>query len=164
MSNRIQPVRAGTAENLARLAHFRSLDLPEADELDAVAFFLLGDVGDTNAKRELWDAIRDGDGQALWYLVADDWDDRDLDDLTETQCTRLPLTATEDEVTQLRYEVTRERLIGDVERTVWLARFRAAEITASMQRHPAGSRAGGGSLLTRVCQLPACGCDGRWHA
>jgi hypothetical protein len=145
MSNRIQAVRPGTAENLARLAHFRGLDLPEADELDSVAYQLLGDVGDTNAKRELWEQLRDGDGRSLWYLIADDWDDRDLDELTEAQCTRLPLTATEDEVTQLRYEVTRERLLGDIERTVWLARARAAEIDAAVSRHPAGSRLAGRS-------------------
>jgi hypothetical protein len=134
-----QPVRPGTAENLARLAHFRALDLPEADELDSVAYQLLGAVGDTNAKRELWEQIRVGDGRELWFLIAADWDDRDLDELTEEQYRRLE-PADHAEELDARYEVTRDRLVHDIERTIWLARARAAEIDAAVARHPAGSR------------------------
>ncbi|TFV91375.1 hypothetical protein [Blastococcus sp. CT_GayMR16] len=115
-------VRSGLAEQLARLAHFADLDLPEVQELDAVACFLIGDVGDATAKTELWEQLKAGDAARLWYLISDDWDDRDLDDAIDTDA---GLTREQEE--QARYERTRNRLCSDIERTVYLARYRAAE-------------------------------------
>jgi hypothetical protein len=122
----LEPVRCGTAEQLARLAHFRALNLPEVDELDAVACFLIGDAGDSQARRELWEQLRD-DAERLFHLITDDWDSDDLDELTERQCMRLPLVALEQEIVDARYAATRERLAADIEGTVRLARYTAAE-------------------------------------
>lgn len=129
ITRRPQPVRPGTAEQLARIAHFRALDLPEVEELDIVAGFLLGDVGDVLHKQELWGQLQD-DCHKLWHLLTDDWDDRDLDELTEAEyeASYFPSQGFE---TDARYEKTVARLAFCIDRDVWLARVEAAARTAS---------------------------------
>lgn len=116
-----EQVRPGLAENLARLAYFRLMEHPQSDELDAVAMYLLGDVGDAMSKRDLWERVQP-QCEHLWHLITDDWDDRDLDELTEAQAVRLPLTATEDDQQALRHEATVSRLVFEIERDIHLAR------------------------------------------
>lgn len=123
-----QPVRPGTAEHLARLAHFASLDLPEVDELDRVAQFLLGDVG--GIREELWPQLKEHEARRLWHLIADDWDDRDLDELTEAQYEVLGLCTYKGEQ-EARHETTVARLVSEIERAVWLARVAAAGASRS---------------------------------
>lgn len=118
---RVIPVTNGTAEQLARVAHFRALEDTQPEELDFVALFLLGDVGDSADKWELWEQLRDDCGR-LWHLITDDWDEADLDDPREADA---GLTAAQEE--QARYERTRDRLCGEIERAIHVARYRAAE-------------------------------------
>lgn len=112
-------------EHLARLAHFRSLDLPEAHELDFVAWHLLACVGDTIATAAVWEQIQD-DCNRLWHLITDDWDaDTDLDELTEDDWARYSFATQQQEVDH-RYAATRERLCHDIEHAVALAVARRA--------------------------------------
>lgn len=126
------PVPPGTAENLARIRHFRDLltgadgiDAPDAHELDAVAAFLIGDVGGRLETEAVWSEIRD-DCRALWHLVTDDWCTEDLDELSEAEWARSFFATAEHEIDR-RYEVTRERLADEIEQTIRLARYSAAE-------------------------------------
>lgn len=114
-----QQVRPGTAEQLARVAHFRALEHPEAHELDAVAVFLLGDVGDAVEKLSCWDGLRD-DCERLWHLVTEDWSGEDLDEMTDDEA-ELPWDLGVDAC----YQRTRERLIGEIESAIWRARLAA---------------------------------------
>lgn len=123
----VRPVAHGTAEQLARLTHFRALDLPEVAELDAVALFLIGDVGDPTDKLRLWQELRT-DCLALWYLIASDWDDRDLDELTDADWMRHSFATQEQELAH-RYGVTRDRLVSEIEGCIWRHRYSQAERT-----------------------------------
>lgn len=116
-----QTVRPGTAEQLARLAHFSALEHIQPEELDAVAHFLLGDVGDVTAKAGLWGQLREDCGR-LWHLITDDWDENDLLDASEAD---EGLTAGQE--LDARHERTRDRLCSDIERRVYLARYAAIQ-------------------------------------
>jgi len=150
----VQPVPHGLAEQLARVAHFRELDHPEAHELNCVARFLIGDVGGRDAADLLWVQLRD-DCLRLWHLVTDDWDDRDLDELTAAQYERLGVCSYELEQ-HARFERTRDRLSSEIETAVHAARYRAVAarrasghrdgaLAAAVVRHPAGSLFPGGA-------------------
>lgn len=118
------PVRPGTAEQLARVAHFAAVEPHQPDELDYVALWILGDVGHGPAKWDLWEALR-GDCLRLWSLIADDWDDDDLDPLTAAEAdlpAGLGLDAAADR--------TRERLITQIEDAIFRARCVAADLAA----------------------------------
>jgi hypothetical protein len=126
MNPALEPVRPGTAEQLARISHFRVLEETQPEELDYVALWLIGDVGSSGLKWGLWEELRDGDAAKLWYLVSDDYDDRDLDELDADD---FPIQGPEfDE----RYQRTRDRLVHQIEERIRLARWRAL--------NPAGAR------------------------
>lgn len=118
------PVPHGLADQLARIAHFRALDLPEVEELDAVACFLLGDVGDAVERLSLWDELRD-DCEQLWHLITADWSDDDLDDLRDDDPAWWPFT--DAQVLECRYQQTRDRLEGDIETAVRRHRYAVVE-------------------------------------
>lgn len=105
------PVRAGVAEQLARLAHYCSLE--HHDDLVPVAYFLIGDVGGVGPAGELWEKLQE-DCLALWPLVSDDWCDRDL---------IYDPALTEDE----RFDRTYADLTTSIEHAVRLARYQAVE-------------------------------------
>jgi hypothetical protein len=135
-----QPVPPGTAIQLARLAHFADLDIPEADELKFTGYWILGAVGDPD---QVWESLHD-DAIRLWHLISDDWDDRDLDgpdDLDE----------------DTRFERTRTRLETELEHAVWLARYSESE-----RRRPALVGAAR-RLFSGACMIPGCGCTGEAH-
>lgn len=115
----------GLAIQLARVAHFRSLDLPEADELDGLAFWLLGNVGPAIDRAALWEQLRDP-AVHLWHLIAADWRETDLDEVPEGDWLRHDFPTEQAEIDH-RYCVTRERLEHDLEHAVFLARVCAAE-------------------------------------
>ena len=117
-------VPAGTAEQLARLAHFAGLDLPEVEELDSVARFLIGNAGDTAARQELWQQLRDN-AEHLWHLITDDWSDDMLDGLRSVDYERHQIDSYDREQ-ELRYRFTRDRLSGSIENRIEQARFAAA--------------------------------------
>lgn len=116
-----QTVRPGTAEQLARLAHFSALERTQPEELDAVAFFLLGDVGDVTVKAGLWGQLREDCGR-LWHLITEDWDENDLLDACDED---EGLTAAQE--LDARHERTQNRLCSDIERRVYLARYAAVQ-------------------------------------
>jgi hypothetical protein len=124
-----EPVRPGTAENLARLAQLAWQDTPDAYTADEVAEWLLGDVGDRAA---VWDHLRP-DCQLLWHLVSEDWDEDDLDSLTE-QAAELYSFATVEQELAHRHTATRDRLVADIEGAIWTARYRAHEQRRAEQR------------------------------
>lgn len=106
-------VRPGTAEALARVSWHRNLEASDAGELDALAFWILGDVGGWDAREALWLRLRPS-CEALWFLLADDWDESDIVQdpaLTEQQ----------------RYDITRDSLVTDIEQAVYVARYQAKE-------------------------------------
>lgn len=144
-----EPVKHGTAEQLARLAHFRALDLPEATELDEIATFLIGDVGQALDRRDLWQRLQD-DAEKLWHLITSDWDTDDLDEIPDADWERHDFATHEQELAH-RYGVTRNRLVDGIEMTLrWersaTAHRREAErrrahrqdVEAAVHRHPAG--------------------------
>ena len=107
------PVRAGTADQLARLAFHRQLEHADTEALDSVAFWIIGDVGGVGPATALWKRLRP-DCLALWPLIAEDWDGGCLDfdpALTEAE----------------RYEQTLRRLVVGIETAIWIARYQAAE-------------------------------------
>lgn len=120
---RLQPVRGGTADALARVAHFRNLTatLPEAHELDDVIRFLLGAVDDTAT---LMAALAE-DLDRLWSLATDDFDDDQLDDLSEDDFRRFDFPTYGQEIAHRR-TATVDRLSDEVDRRIFLARYRAA--------------------------------------
>jgi hypothetical protein len=132
-----EPVRPGTAEHLARLAQLRWQDTPDAYAADEVAWWLLGDVGDAIAKRALWQRVRD-DCRHLWFLVAADWDEDDLDSLTEQECELYSFATVEQELAH-RHTATRDRLVADIEGAIWTARYRAHEQRRAEQRRAHGA-------------------------
>jgi hypothetical protein len=115
-----QTVPAGAAIQLARLAHFADLDMPEAVELKFTGYWILGAVGDP---APLWEALHD-DAIRLWHLISDDWDDRDLDELPEVDY--FPGMAPQ-VAESVRYARTRTRLECEIEHRVWLARYDAMQ-------------------------------------
>jgi len=121
----VQLVQHGVAEQLARVAYFRTMEHPQADELDCVARFLLGAVGGREATDLLWSQLRD-DCQRLWHLITDDWDDRDLDELTDGEWARSSFPSAGYEI-DARYEKTRDRLTGEIESAIYRARVAAVE-------------------------------------
>jgi hypothetical protein len=130
-----EPVRPGTAENLARLAQLRWQDTPDAYAADEVAVWLLGDVGWHPTPTELWERLQP-DCLLLWHIVGNDWDDTDLDDLHPADADRYDrdLGTTDGMVTDARYEATRHRLVADIEGAIWTARYRAHEQRRAEQR------------------------------
>jgi hypothetical protein len=124
----LEPVRCGTAEQLARLWYLRALHAGDTDAtatVDDLASFLLGDAGDVMARRRLW-AQLDPDCHLLWSLMDGLWQPDDLDELTERDWVRMSFPTVAHEV-QARYERTRERVAADIEGAVRLARYSAAE-------------------------------------
>lgn len=119
-----QPVTAGLAESLARCAYFRLLDHPQADELDVVARYLIGNVGDPEASRDLWRQLQPT-CEHLWHLITDDWTERDLDELTDAQWEALVLPTHETEL-DTRRENTIARLAGEIEGAILAHRIGAA--------------------------------------
>lgn len=119
----VVPVPFGTAEQLARLAHFRALDLPEVGELDCVARFLIGNVGGNTARQELWQAIRD-DAEHLFRLISDDWTESDLDELRDEDwwCAE----ASPGGHQMWRWMASRDRLASYIENRILLARYVAS--------------------------------------
>lgn len=116
----------GLAEQLARLAHFSSLDLPDVAELDAVALHLIGVPGDPAREADLWQQLKEGDATTLWHLLIDDWLEEDLDDIPERDWTRYSF-ATRQQEEQHRYAVTFHRLCAQIESDVAWARLAARE-------------------------------------
>jgi len=142
-------VQHGVAEQLARLSHFALLDLPEVHEISRVADFLIGDVGGAAQARRLWNELH-ADCHRLWHLISDDWDDRDLDELSFADARRMDPGATAEQELMVRYERTRDRLVADIEDRIGRGRYTAvemrrvdAEIASSMARHPAGRKLAG---------------------
>lgn len=113
----VLPVQHGTAEQLARLHHFRGLDLPEAHELDPVFRFLIGRVADP---AEVLEQLADELDQ-LWSLVTEDYDDDQLDELSEADWERHSFSSYQQEVDH-RHSATVSRLVGDIEGHIWLHR------------------------------------------
>lgn len=113
------PVQHGTAEQLARIHHFRQLTdpLPDAHELDPVARFLIGRVGDA---REVLAHLADELDQ-LWSLITEDFDDDQLDELTEDDWARYSFATQQQEIDH-RHAATVARLVGDIEGYIWLHR------------------------------------------
>ena len=112
-------VRHGTAEQLARVVHFRGLTdtLPEAHELDPVIRFLLGAVTDP---AEILGHLHDELDQ-LWSLITEDFDDDQLDELTEADWARHSFSHHQQEIDH-RWAATVERLSSDVESYIRMAR------------------------------------------
>jgi hypothetical protein len=112
----------GTADALARIHHFRGLDLPEAYELDDVTRFLLGRVPDAD---ELIEQLGD-DLDQLWSLLTDDYDDDQLDELSDRDFRRFDFATYGQEVSH-RHSCTVARLVHDVEQRIHVARVVRAE-------------------------------------
>ena len=112
-------VAHGTAETLARVLHFRQLSatLPEAHELDPVLRFLLGRVTDP---AEVLEHLHD-ELDHLWSLITEDFDDEQLDELTDADFDRYDFPTYQQEVDH-RYAITRDRLVGDIESYIRMAR------------------------------------------
>ncbi len=112
-------VAHGTAETLARVAHFRGLTdtLPEAHELDPVIRFLLGAVTDP---AEILGHLHDELDQ-LWSLITEDYDDDQLDELTDDDWARNSF-ATGQQETDHRWALTVTRLSDDIENYIRMAR------------------------------------------
>jgi hypothetical protein len=130
----LEPVRPGTAENLARLAQLRWQDTPDAYAADEVAAWLLGAVGDRAA---LWSRLQ-ADCQLLWHLLSEDWDEYDVDALTE-QAAELCSFATVEQELAHRHTATRDRLVTEIEGAIWTARYRAHEQRRAEQRRAHGA-------------------------
>jgi hypothetical protein len=129
-----EPVRPGTAENLARLAQLRWQDTPDAYAADEVAEWLVGAVGNRAA---MWARLRP-DSRHLWFLVSEDWDEDDLDSLTEQECELYPFATVEQELAH-RHTATHDRLVADIEGAIWTARYRAHEQRRAEQRRAHGA-------------------------
>jgi hypothetical protein len=119
------PVWHGTAEQLARIAHFRGLERTQPEEFDALAYFLLGDVGDAFTREALW-ANLEPDLLKLWHLVTSDWEEDDLDEVPEADWVRYSF-ATVAQETDHRYQITRDRLTHEIEHLIHLSRLAAVE-------------------------------------
>lgn len=119
---RPDPVRYGTGEQLARVAHFAAADLPDGDQLDDVAWYLIGHVDDTYG---LLHDLR-ADLAFLWRLLAGTWSCDELDELSEEQWARLSFPTAAAELLH-RYDVTRQRVAADVEAAIRAARYRACQ-------------------------------------
>lgn len=122
------PVRPGTAENLARLAHFRSFeDHPQVDELDQVAVFLIGHVGPQPGPFVLWEQLR-GDLLHLWHLITDDFTEADCDELSDDEEDRERFSSWGAYMDRRR-EVTVTRLSFEIEQTILCERIHGAART-----------------------------------
>ena len=115
----------GTAEQLARLSHFAGLQTVQAEEMDAVAFFLLGDVGDAESRADLWDSLRD-DCDLLWHLITADWCENDLDELTEDDWAKYSFANVDQEL-DVRRSLTADRLVLQIEASISVCRIATAE-------------------------------------
>jgi hypothetical protein len=115
----VLPVLHGTAEQLARIAHFRQLTatLPEAHELDPVARFLIGSVRDHHQLLEHLAVELD----QLWSLLTADFDDDQLDELTEADWCRHSFATQQQEI-EHRHMATVTRLVDDIENHIRLHR------------------------------------------
>ncbi len=127
-------VRPGTAETLARCWHFRQLTdtLPEAHELDPAIRFLLGRVTDHD---EVLEHLTE-DLDQLWSLLTEDFDDDQLDELTDADWERHSFSSYQQEVDH-RHSLTVARLVADIESHIALAR----QVHAEQQRPAAQGRA-----------------------
>ena len=114
----------GTADALARLLHFRSLTdaLPDAHELDPVIRFLLGPVDDP---AEVLEHLADELDQ-LYSLVTEDFDDDQLDELTEADWERHSFATYAQEV-EHRHAATVARLVYAIEGHIAFHRIIHAE-------------------------------------
>jgi len=117
-------VAHGTAETLARVAHFRQLTatLPEAHELDPVIRFLIGRVTDP---AEVLEHLHD-ELDLLWSLITEDFDVDQLDDIPEPEWVRHSFATVQQE-TDHRHLLTVARLVNDIEGHIRLARARRVE-------------------------------------
>jgi hypothetical protein len=121
-----EPVRPGTAEQLARCWYLRGSQMADAAEIvDDLASFLMGPVGGHGAAHDLWWSL-DGDLRLLWNLMDGGWQPDDLDELSEDDWARHHFPSAEAELL-VRYERTRTRVAAGVESAVRIARYRAAE-------------------------------------
>lgn len=112
-------IRHGLADQLARLSHFVTLDLPEVHELDEVACWLIGPVHCASA---VWKDLRPV-AEHLYRLISEDWDaDEDLDDAREDD----PILT--DHEVEARHTRTVERLRCEIENRIGFARLRWAQI------------------------------------
>jgi hypothetical protein len=123
-----KPVPHGTADALARCWHFRQLTdtLPDAHELDPVLAFLVGPVGD---RRELVEQLGE-DLDHLWSLLTEDYDDDQLDELSDADWERWSFATYQQEADH-RHGLTVARLVEEIECAIWVHRVRAAEQTRS---------------------------------
>jgi hypothetical protein len=119
-------VANGTAEQLARLAHFQAMEETQPEELEAVALFILGRVRRDVVDRVLFWADLQPDCEQLWHLITDDWDDRDLDEVPEVDWARFDFATAEQELAH-RHERTRGRLVDEIELAIAVARTATAE-------------------------------------
>lgn len=117
----VPDVRHGTAEQLARISHFRAVEQHQPEELDFLALWVIGCGIPAADKWDLWAQIRPL-AEHLWSFVADDWDEDDCDAMTVDEA-EMPAGHAEEACA----DRTRSRLVRDIEQQVWLARYRAAE-------------------------------------
>lgn len=122
-----EPVRPGTAEALARVMHFQAVEHVQPEELDSVARWLIGHVTDP---REVAQHIADELDQ-LWSLLTDDFDDDQLDELSDADWERHSFSTYAQEV-EHRRALTLTRLVAAIEGHIWLARYTHAEQARAM--------------------------------
>lgn len=122
-----EPVRYGTADQLARLAHFAGLEDVQPEELDEIAYWLIGGPGVPLADRQAcWQRIQT-DCNTLWHCITDDYEpELDLDELPEDLWRTEHFATAADEL-ERRLEITVERLRAEIEHAVWLSRYCATE-------------------------------------
>lgn len=120
----VHPVAHGTADALARIWHFRQLTdtLPDAHELDAVTRHLIGRVPDHH---DVLEHLAD-DLDQLWSLTTEDFDDDQLDELTEDDWAKHSFVTYQQEIDH-RHLATVARLVWDIESHIHLARLVHAE-------------------------------------
>jgi hypothetical protein len=95
----------------------------DADEVRRIWLPMLGPVGGVRTALALWKDMQD-DLHRLWRLIAADWDSSDLDPLPDRPGNDNLLVA---QAEAIRFLSTANRLMADVEQSVWAARYRAAE-------------------------------------
>ena len=119
------PVPFGTAQALATLAHFETLDNPDNDSLRHAWRLLIGPVPNPD---EVWEHLTDELLQ-LWRLTSEDWDwDEDqLDELTEADWARYSFATQQQEIDQ-RLGMTIERLSSQIEGYIVRKRYELAEL------------------------------------
>ena len=119
------PLLPGTAEALATIAHYESLEDslgPDVDEAHRVWRCLIGPVGGIRAQDDLYKSLSQ-DLAVLWRLMIADWLPGDLDPLPDhPDFTGLR----SDQYEAQQFLRTAPRLIEHIESRIRLARIRAA--------------------------------------